>query len=190
MTPQLSARSLTQTMTGRTLINAAGRFFRLISAANPVKVEFLDSNGGVIGTLSNFLAGLGVVDFPFSGVAITPTVAGEISYVIATSRVDYDRAAGSVDITNTSGAMVNSEATVATAATLMAADARRRYVFVQNNSAGSYLRVTLDGSTPTASHGIRIAPGDYWENPAIFAPVGEIKAIAESGSVAVDMVEG
>ena len=121
-----------------------------------------------------------------SGVPIT----GKIT--IGSGDIVDNAIAGSVSINDLQGPYTNGRDTVTSGAvvTLLPADAARRYVEVQNTDTGIYLRLTADGVDPTTSQGLRIAPGQSWHSPPNYAPTAAIKVIAESGSVAVEYVEG
>lgn len=75
---------------------------------------------------------------------------------------------------------------------LLAANAARRYLMVQNNDASQVLRVVVNGTNPSATVGFRLQPGESLEFTN-FCPTAAIKAIMESGTAAagnVEFVEG
>lgn len=80
---------------------------------------------------------------------------------------------------------------VSTAETVIAANADRKGFLVQNVEAdgGEVARVTWDGSTPTATLGAQLRPGAalFMETP--FCGVGDVQAIAESGTVTLHVTE-
>lgn len=84
---------------------------------------------------------------------------------------------------------VHSQATAATASsTLLAANVARRSAILQNTHASATARVTLDGTTPTATVGLQIGPGQTLtlgpSEPGNGCVTGIIKGIRE-GSVDV-----
>lgn len=64
--------------------------------------------------------------------------------------------------------------------TLLAANANRKGVFIQNTGIAN-MRVSL-GGIPTATTGIQLAGGQIMALSTPFIPVGTIKAIRESGT--------
>jgi hypothetical protein len=99
---------------------------------------------------------------------------------------------GSVDIGNlpdTGGAFTQGRASVTNVANpLLAANAARRYLLIQNNDASQNLRVTLDGSAPAVGSGFRLKPGESLEITT-YAPTGAINAMMEAASASVGNVE-
>lgn len=166
-----------------------GSYFKVLSATGAVDVT-LEGQG----TLPDLTSGKGLKDTPYSRLVITDKTGSSntVQLMCATQEYVDQTYSGTVSLTNLQGAYTNGRATVTAVAvsTLLAADAARRFVEVQNTDTGIYLRLTVDGVDPTIAQGIRIAPGQSWCSPANFAPVGAIKAIAESGSVAVEFMEG
>lgn len=65
--------------------------------------------------------------------------------------------------------------------TLKAANANRKIIIIQNVGAQP-IRVTIDGSAPTATHGIQLAAGDSVTFTAPYIPVAIVKAIREGGT--------
>ena len=75
-----------------------------------------------------------------------------------------------------------------TAETVLAANTSRKYAMIQNNGATA-IRVTISGATPTATMGIRVPAASALVIDQPFVTTGDIKAISESGSNAVAVVE-
>lgn len=185
-------QTIEQTWTGKNTFTVPGRYFRLLSTVNPVDVYFY-MKGQLIGQALQMLAGLAADGLDFDRIEISTGGAEAVKFIVSASPIRYDRLSGDMDINNTAGGYTNSRATVLSSgvSTLLAASATRRYCLVQNNDTSVAIRLTMDGVNPTASQGIRIPAGGYWESPAMFAPTGAIKAIAESGAgVAVEVVAG
>lgn len=170
----------------------SGSYFELIDCANAVDVLLTDRSGGQRARMIGAAQTHHVKNTPYEVVQITSARAQTIRFAYGSGEAGTRNTAGSVSIANTAGAYTNSRQSVGTGAVvdLLAANTVRRYCLVQNTDAANYLRLTMDGSAPTAAQGIRVAPGDYWECPAAFAPTGKIRAIAETGTVAVEVVEG
>jgi len=89
------------------------------------------------------------------------------------------------------GAFTQAQKTVTNAsAQLLAANAARRYLLIQNNDATGVVYVTIDGTAATTAKGIKIDAGGSYEC-AGFCPSGEIRAIGSIASNAnVVAVEG
>lgn len=89
------------------------------------------------------------------------------------------------------GAFVNAQETVTNASTaIVAANANRRYLLIQNNDAAGIIYVRLDGGVATAATGIKIMPGGSMELRG-YVPTGAITAIGSiANNVNVVSVEG
>lgn len=98
-----------------------------------------------------------------------------------------------VNVGNNGGAFSQGRANVTNAnQVLIAANANRRYLMLQNNDAAAVLRVKLDGSAATAAQGFRVQPGGALEIPA-YAVTGAINCMMETATAAsgnVEFVEG
>lgn len=73
---------------------------------------------------------------------------------------------------------------------LLAANAQRRFLLVQNKG-GADIYLRTDGGTVTSSNGLTIAPGayvSYFADGAV--PVGQVKALSSSGTITVYHEEG
>lgn len=130
----------------------------------------------------------------FDSIKIKSTAGGNaVAFVIRYgSKVGYDKPpTGTVTLSGQSGSFVNASATVTNAsATLVAANAGRRYLLIQNNDATGVIYVTLDGQTATAALGVKIAAGGSIELQG-YVPVGAVKAIGSIASNAnIVTVEG
>lgn len=161
-----------------------GDFFRLMEAANPVTVEFFyqgaevsEAAAVVGGYAEEFRTG------SFDRIRITSATTQAISFVARLgANVRYDKApTGNVAVTNTAGAFVQSQKTVTSAsAQVLAANAARRYLLIQNNDASGVIYVTLNGVAATTTNGIKIDAGGSLELQG-YVPTGAINAI---GSIA------
>lgn len=169
-------------------------FFRLLATDAEVDVRFFRDGADVV-EAPGVSEGYGEKFFErFDAFEISSATEQTIRFVTRLGNtVQYDAPpTGDVNVVNVSGAHVNSRATVLSSgvSTLRAANATRRFLLLQNNDSSVALRVTCDGSIPTASQGIRVEAGGALLLDA-YPPTGEIKAIAESGAgVAVEIQEG
>lgn len=176
--------------------NGVGDFFRVLSATDTLDVYFYYRGKEVSFAESVNIGYWEEFKEPrlFDKVAIKSANAQTIQFATRYgSAVGYDKPpVGNVAVTNSAGAYTRLADTPTSAAvkTLAAANANRRYLLVQNTDTANYVRLRLDGTDPTTSTGIRIPPGGYWESPALFAPTGAVKVIAETGSAICEGLEG
>lgn len=161
-----------------------GDFFRLMEAADPVTVRFYlqgkeasqAQNVGE-GYAEKFRVGT------FDRVQIESATTQAIQFVIRLGQdVAYDKSpTGTVVLSGEQGAFTQAQKTVTNASgQLLAANAKRRYLLIQNNDAAGFVYLTLDGGAATTAKGIKIEPGGSFEC-AGFCPSGAIFAI---GSIA------
>lgn len=188
--------SVTLSANQRLSVQEKADFFRLMEAELPVSVVFY-RNGQKFAEADNVRSGY-AEDFAgthFDKVEIVNgATPNDVQYVMRLgSRVEYDvPPIGQVDIVNTGGAFTQAEPAVTNAAggvTVLAANPIRRYLLVQNNDALANLRVTLDGTAPTAAHGIKLLPGGALELTN-YSPTGQVRVIADQATAAVTVVEG
>lgn len=172
--------------------------FRLLtlSLAAPVTIRFY-KNGSVVSEAVDMLDGFAQEDQPFDAVEIVSATAQTVVVVIADGHVKYDRFSGSVSVTNfpaavaVNGPMSNAGKTVTNAsAQLLAANASRRFLMIQNKDAAGNIFVTLDGSAATTANGVKIVPGGSLILD-IYTPTGAVMAIGDIASNAnIVVVEG
>lgn len=172
-----------------------GDFFRLMDAGGPVSVIFYRAGAEVAraeavgeGYAEKFDQG------DFDKVRIESATLVTVHFITRLgNQVGYDKApTGDVNIANRRGTIgrINASIGWAAATTIANANPARNYVLVQNTDASIAIRLRVDGTDPTATTGLRIPPGGYWESSANFAPTAAIKVCAESGVVAVEGLEG
>lgn len=170
-------------------------FFRLMECAGPVDVYFYQRGQEVAraeqvsgGYAENFAE-------DFDELVIHSATAQEIQFVCRYgNQVFYDKApTGQVEVMNVAGAFTQATMTNigAAAVDVLAANANRRYLFIQNNDAGLSMRVKLNGGAATAAQGVLLAPGASLELQG-FVPTGKVSAICTTaGTLAsVEVVEG
>lgn len=102
--------------------------------------------------------------------------------------------AGSVPVSNlpaNQGAFTNTAKTVTNAsASLVAANAARRYLEIQNKDAAGSIFVNVAGAAATTANGRKIGPGESWAL-SVYMPTGEVFAIGDAGSNAnIVVIEG
>lgn len=170
-----------------------GDFFRLMQTAGPVTVYFL-AKGREIARAEGVSGGYAErFAEAFDKVRIESATAQQIQFVIRRgNQVFYDQPPqGLVIIQNVNGAFSQAQKTVTNASgQLLAANAGRRYLMVQNNDSGGDIYVTVSGADATTANGLKVPAGGALEL-AGFVPTGAIKAI---GSIAnnpnIIVVEG
>lgn len=171
----------------------AGDFFRLMSAANAVDVFFY-KNGAEVARSEGVSGGYAEqFEKDFDRITIKSATTQSVQYVTRLgNRVQYDAPpVGNVTVTNVNGAFVNAQKTVTNAsAQMLAANAARRYLLIQNNDAAGDIYVRLDGTAATIGTGVKIPAGGSYELQG-FVPTGAIFAIGSIASNAnVVTVEG
>lgn len=176
-----------------------GDFFRLLDAADPVTLIFYKDGAEVSrseGVAEGYAESFGA---SFDRFRITSATTQAVQFVSRLgNRVAYDKAptgsttvVGTVQVAQAPTAWAQAQKTITNASgSLLAANAARRYLLVQNNDATGVIYITLDGTAATTAKGVKLSPGDSLEcrSPA---PSGEIFAIGSIASNAnVVVVEG
>lgn len=182
-------------------LNIPGRYFTLLSCAAAVNVRFY--KGGqllALGEINSVLAGIEVLDPTLpQGVPLFDyleiDIAGADTVKIGIGNGQARNSAGAVTVSGTvpismaGGAFTHTQASVTNADnTISAANAARRYLLVQNNSAAGVLRLTLDGAAATATKGVRIQPGGSYEVPS-FCVTGAVRAFMETADATANNIE-
>jgi hypothetical protein len=170
-------------------LNVGGGYFKITAATGGVDVKCPDA--GI--SLSGMLPGYGLQKTPFSYLDFIDTsgAPNTISVVISDENFVDTRITGSVTFAPLQATFGNSNKTVTNAsAQLLAANASRKYLLIQNNGTGD-IYVTVDGTAATTANGVRIAAGGGSYELSTVVPTGQINAI---GSIAnnpnITVVEG
>lgn len=173
-------------------IGVPGDLVRIVGLTGAIDIT-LKKNGVPASKSTGVLDGYWLKpDGGFNGVLIESATTQAVTIAIESGDAGYDRTAGQVGISNwpsNAGAFSVSAATVATASgQLLAANANRRYMLIQNNGTADIF-INL-GAAATAAGGVRIGPGGSWEmsNYVATQAVNAISVGAANGSVIV--VEG
>ena len=169
-----------------------GDFFRLMEAASAVDVRFYYL-GAEVSRADNVLEGYAerFRNGQFDRVQITSASSQAIQFVIRNGAdVAYDKTPTG-DVTLGTGAFTQAQKTVTNASGLvMAANASRRYLLIQNNDASGDIYITVDGSAATTAKGIKVPAGGALEL-STYAPAGAVYAIGSIASNAnIVAVEG
>lgn len=170
-----------------------GDFFRLMAATLPLTVNYYRRGARV--AEAALVSGGYAEKFgeAFDSFDMTSVSGQTIQFVSRLgNEVRYDTPPnGNVTVTNVNGAFANSQETVTNASTtIIAANALRRYLLIQNNDASGDVYLRLDGGVATTATGIKLKPGESLELQG-FVPTGGITAIGSIASNAnVVGVEG
>ncbi len=173
------------------LFALSGTYFEVIEAVASIDVLLSDSNGAQNARMTQAGSSFFSKGSPFGVVQITSATAQTIRFAYGSGETGTRRSTGVVSIDNFQGAYSQAQATVTNAsAALLAANAARRYLLIQNNDASGDIYVALDGTTATTVKGIKIAAGGSYECQG-FCPAGAIAAIGSLASNAnIVIVEG
>lgn len=168
-------------------IEGAGNFFRLLSTSGAVRVEFY-RNGSLVSVTDNVHAGFWRESAkPFDRVRLTNMSGGTntLEVVIDSDRIGYDRVSisGNIIAQAKNGTPTQAAATVTTAAAnLLAANASRRYMLIQNKDAAGNIWINLQGTAATQTNGIKIGPGQSYESGSLYCSAAAISAIGDIAS--------
>lgn len=152
--------------------SVSGNYFELIDApSGGVDVILSDRSGGQLASMRNIGAGYFVRPGPYEVVQITSASAQSISFFVADGDAGTRRLSGNVTVTSAPAVVLpvlsnlaNAQATVTTtSAQLLAANAARKYLLVQNKDPVG--TIWLGWGTVTQANGIRVPPGGFYELP-------------------------
>jgi len=182
-------------------LHVPGNYLTILQCNLAVNVR-LYKNGLLLpdGESRGFLAGLEVGPLAkgldgsaaFDYIEIDVAGADTVKIGVGDGSARYNRSQGSVTVTNTAGAFVDSQKSVTNAdQVLLAANANRRYLMIQNNSV-QVLRVTMDGSVATETKGKRIQSGQFLELQGYVATTAMrgFMELADATANNVDITEG
>lgn len=199
-------QTFTQTDAGATTheFNVPGNYFVLLACTNVMNVRFYKAGRQLdLATITGLLAGveatLGVWDpkapnFAFDKVAVDTTAADTFTIGIGNGQVRYNRSQGSASITSitnqTSGDTNTNKTATNASAQLIAANAARRYLLVQNKDATGRIWLNFGAGAATQANGIKLEPGETYERE-FAVPTQAIQAIGDAASNAnIVVVEG
>lgn len=173
----------------------SGQYFKILAASGPVKVQ------SDFGTLDGIAAGQGLEKTPFdflfftdkSGAPNTVQVlVGDENFIDGmTGSVVVTAATIATNVAPKSAAFVNAQKTVTNAsAQLLAANAARQYLMIQNKDAAGSIYIGFGATAATVANGVLIGPGGAYELPGAIS-TQEIQAIGSIASNAnIVAVEG
>lgn len=172
---------------GMQLLPVTGEKFLVKTASGPVNVRWTG------GELTGLEAGQGYnVRRGFAQLTLTNTGAGAISGTIQIADDDFidNRIAGTVTISG-GASLTNTAPAVTNASTaILAANALRKYLLVQNNHATATIYLNFSAAA-TLLNGVKIGPGGSIEIAGMAAHLGAVNAIGDiANNTAVIVVEG
>lgn len=164
--------------------NEVGDFLRVMSASGALDVEYYRA-GRIVADADDVVAGYAEkFSEPFDRFTVG-SVGGDTVHVMTRSgsEVFFDATpAVNISLKAVNGAFENTQKTVTNASgQLLAGNALRRTLIVQNNDAAGIIYVTMDGSAATAANGVKLTPGSLILLD-VFCPVGAINAIGDIAS--------
>lgn len=172
---------------------AVGNYIRVKTAAVALRVQSLENDVDI-----EIEQGEAALVMPFQRLRISHADAAEQSVILQIgndSRVDSSKVAGSIaiatlpDVLLENGAYAQTNETIGVvSASLLAANAARRFLLLQNKHATGNVWVNLAGAAATTANGVKLSPGMSLLLDT-FCPTGEIFAIgdvAHSDFVAVE----
>ena len=170
-----------------------GSYFELIDCPNTIDVVLTDRNGAQRGIMKAAEASFHLRNTEFDTIQLTSATAQTVRFGYGSGEAGTRRASGSVNIANKRGAFTQAQGpniTNGASVQLLAANAARSYLLIQNNDASGDIYVTLDGTAATTAKGIKIAAGGSLEL-ADFLPTGQVNAIGNTaGNANTVLVEG
>lgn len=180
--------TLTVPANGAAQLTAVGKFFKLLSTTGAVDVVGEGFRLEGVGT------GQGLQNVNFKRLELVDRTgsANTVSVILGDAEF-IDSLNGVVSVTQNAPITVSTpavtESTVTNAAAqLVAANASRKFIAIQNNDAAGSIRIKFGATMPGASAGILIGPGGYWEMPpgtACTAAVNAIGSVASNPNIEV-----
>ena len=188
------AEIVSQTFNGKVQWIVGGGYFKLINTVNAVRVE-LFLRGQLVLLAAAVSEGF-YQRIEYDRVEITTGGNELVEWLYAPDEGGSDQFSGSVTISGTPAVTISGTASVGIAgaaftpaaktvttasAQLLAANAARRYLFIQNQDpAGNiWIRTTAAAAVADATC-VKIPPGGYWE--PLVPPTGELRAIGDIAS--------
>lgn len=173
---------------GSQVITAEGAYFRVQSATGALNITVEGA-----GTIPSMLVGQGLKDIAFKRLVIQDASgSANVGQILIAGKEFVDnRTYGVTSLTGQQGAFTNSQKAVTNSSNqLLAANANRRYLLIQNNDPVGIIYVRLDGGVASSSTGVTIQPGGSYELQG-YVTSGAITAIGSIPSQSnVVVVEG
>jgi hypothetical protein len=161
----IRSQKYTQTLAAsaalRLLVN--GSFFKVMAASGSVRVTSDNFD------LSGISAGQGVQGSPFGYLLLTNETGAPNVVTVLVADAEFVDASLSTVIVSTNkapqtGATTSTNKTVTSASgSLLAANANRQYMLIQNNDASGKIWINLAGAAATTANGIKLPPGGSFD---------------------------
>jgi len=170
-------------------LGAVGDYVRIRTSAVELKIENVDSGEQIEASQGD--------DFqfsPFNNLRISHTSGANQAVTLIISqgkKAGASQVSGSMTLAGQQGAFTSTQKTVTNAsASMIAANAARRYLLIQNNDAAGDIYINLAGAAATTLNSIKIAAGSSYECQG-YVPTGAVFAIGSIASNAnIVAVEG
>lgn len=175
----------------RIQLELIGNFLHLLETSSGLDIDFM-RDGGIYAQALNMEYGFfSKPDKNFNALGFTSAGAQTIKIAVGAGDGGYSRTSGNVSIIGQQGAATQAQKTVTNASgLLLAANAARKFLYIENNDAAGDIFVTIDGGAATLVKGKKIPPGGYWmfDTWSPSAAVYAIGSIASNANVVV--IEG
>lgn len=170
-----------------------GSYFHLLTATGPISVT-LKKNEAVIAQADGVNYGYKALPKEgYTGFTIYSATAQTLQIAVGDGDEDYNYITGAVQLIGQQGAFTQGRVSLTNVnQAILAANAARKYLMVQNNDAAAVMRVQLSGVAATAAQGFRVQPGGFLELIGYIAS-GSINVIMETATGAAgncEYVEG
>lgn len=170
----------------RIQLELIGNYIQLLETSSGVDIDFM-RDGGVFAQALNMEFGFASKpEKKFTALAFTSAGAQTIKIAVGAGDGSYNRNSGVVQIIGQQGAATQAQKTVTNASgLLLAANAARKFLYIENNDAAGDIFVTIDGGAATIAKGKKIPPGGYWmfDTWSPSAAVYAIGSIASNANV-------
>ncbi|OGT05255.1 MAG: hypothetical protein A2Z65_13630 [Gallionellales bacterium RIFCSPLOWO2_02_58_13] len=168
-----------------------GSLFHLLETVFPVDIRFF-KNGAIFAEATSMEGGF--FSQPVNGfdaIEIDSANAQAVKFALSDGSGGYNRTTGAVQIIGQQGVMVQAAKEVTDASgQLLAANAARRMLLIQNNHETGIIYVAVSGDAATGAAGIKLAAGGFILLDE-FVPSGAINAIGSIlNNQSVVVVEG
>ncbi len=166
-----------------------GNYIRAKVAPYALTIENMGSAGRDVFTLGEGEDAIFNGDFERLRITNNGVVDASFVLVIAKdAKVNSAKLSGNVTVNNNGAATQNRVSLTNVNQQILAANAGRKYLMIQNNDAGAVMRVKIDGSAATAAQGFRIPAGSTYAFDG-FNVTGAINCMMETATAAAGNVE-
>lgn len=181
--------SIALTAGQRLQLELVGNYFHLLESTGGVDIDFVQ-NQAIIGTAKDMEFGFFAKPAGgFTALGFTSATGQTIKITVGMGDGGYNRTTGSVQISGNQGAFAQGRVSLTNVnQQIIAANAARKYLLIQNNDAAAVMRVMLDGNAATPTNGMRIQAGGTLELSG-YQSSAAINCIMETATAAAGNVE-